>query len=220
VRLLALAATALQLQISTPGAGHLPRSLAVVKTYNRMQQARRALASGRVQRPITVDENRDGTIANITVPIEATGTDAASNASVAVLRDAIVPATVGALPNAEAGVTGLTAEWKDQQDQMKSKLPLVVVFVLLFAFGLMLVAFRSIVVAIKAIVLNLVSVAAAYGVLVLVFQQQGTAGAQLCRDRSRHADAAVRDPLRALDGLPRLHRQPDPGDVRRWREHG
>ena len=41
---------------------------------------------------------------------------------------------------------------------------------LLFAFGLMLVAFRSIVVAVKAIVLNLLSVAAAYGVLVLVFQ--------------------------------------------------
>jgi uncharacterized membrane protein YdfJ with MMPL/SSD domain len=70
----------------------------------------------------------------------------------------------------ESGVTGLTAEWKDQQHQMTSKLPLVVAFVLLFAFGLMLVAFRSIVVAIKAIVLNLLSVAAAFGVLVLVFQ--------------------------------------------------
>lgn len=53
---------------------------------------------------------------------------------------------------------------------MKSKLPLVVAFVLLFAFGLMLVAFRSIVVAVKAIVLNLLSVGAAYGLLVLVFQ--------------------------------------------------
>src|SRR5437016_6906536 len=52
----------------------------------------------------------------------------------------------------------------------QSKLPLVVGFVLLLAFALMLVAFRSIVVAIKAIVLNLLSVAAAYGVLVLVFQ--------------------------------------------------
>jgi len=39
-----------------------------------------------------------------------------------------------------------------------------------FAFGLLLVAFRSIVIAVKAIVLNLLSVAAAYGVLVLVFQ--------------------------------------------------
>ena len=198
--LLALAAPALQLRIATPGPNTFPGSLAVVKTYNRMQQAfpgkalpanvvvkapnvdapsvrnaiaaleRRAIASGRVHKPITIDTNRESTIANITVPIAGTGTDAASNASLAVLRDVIVPETVGALPNTEAGVTGLTAEWKDQQDQMKSKLPLVVGFVLLFAFGLMLVAFRSIVVAIKAIVLNLLSVAAAYGVLVLVFQ--------------------------------------------------
>jgi uncharacterized membrane protein YdfJ with MMPL/SSD domain len=42
--------------------------------------------------------------------------------------------------------------------------------VLLFAFALMLVAFRSLVIAVKAILLNLLSVAAAYGVLVLVFQ--------------------------------------------------
>src|SRR5205809_930466 len=198
--LLALAAPALQLRIATPGPDTFPKSLAVVKTYNRMQQAfpgkalpanvvvkapnvdapamrgaieeleRRALASGRAHEPITIDTNRERTIANITVPIEGTGTDAASNASLAVLRDVIVPETVGALPNTQAGVTGLTAEWKDQQDQLKSKLPLVVGFVLLFAFCLMLVAFRSIVIAAKAIVLNLLSVAAAYGVLVLVFQ--------------------------------------------------
>ena len=198
--LLALAAPALQLRIATPGPDTYPRSLAVVKTYNRMQQAfpgkalpanvvvkaddvnspavtqaieqleRAALATGRAREPITVDKNGDGTIANITVPIAGTGTDAQSNAALAALRERVVPQTVGALPNVESGVTGLTAEWKDQQDQLKSKLPLVVGFVLLFAFGLMLVAFRSIVVAIKAIVLNLLSVAAAYGVLVLVFQ--------------------------------------------------
>jgi uncharacterized membrane protein YdfJ with MMPL/SSD domain len=198
--LLALAAPALQLRMAKPGPDTFPKSLAVVKTYNRMQQAfpgkalpanvvvkapdvnapavrraidrleRLALASGRAREPITIDKNGDGTIANITVPIEGRGTDAASNASLAILREKIVPETVGALPNTETGVTGLTAEWKDSQHQLKSKLPLVVAFVLLFAFGLMLVAFRSIVVAIKAIVLNLLSVAAAYGVLVLVFQ--------------------------------------------------
>jgi RND superfamily putative drug exporter len=198
--LVALAAPLLQLRISTPGPDTFPKSLAVVKTYDRMQQAfpgkalpanvvvkassvdtpamqsaiaalqRRALASGLAHKPITIDRNRDGTIANITVPISGSGTDAASNASLAALRNTIVPETVGSLPNTEAGVTGLTAEWKDQQEQMKSKLPLVVGFVLLFAFCLMLVAFRSIVIAIKAIVLNLLSVAAAYGVLVLVFQ--------------------------------------------------
>ena len=65
-------------------------------------------------------------------------------------------------------MTGLSAQWKDSTDDMKSTLPLVG-FVLVFAFGLMLVAFRSLVVAVKAIALNLLSVAA-YGVLVIVFQ--------------------------------------------------
>ena len=53
---------------------------------------------------------------------------------------------------------------------MKSTLPAVFAFVLVFAFALMLVSFRSLVIAAKAILLNLLSVAAAYGVLVLVFQ--------------------------------------------------
>ena len=198
--MLALAAPALQLHIATPGPDTFPKSLTVVKTYDRMQQAfpgtalpasvvvrapnvnapsvRRAigrleqlaLASGRMYEPITVAVSKDATVANITVPIKGKGTDAASNASLAELRDVIVPQTLGTLPNAEAGVTGLTAQWKDQADELKSTTPIVVAFVLLLAFALMLVAFRSLVIAVKAIVLNLLSVAAAYGVLVLVFQ--------------------------------------------------
>jgi uncharacterized membrane protein YdfJ with MMPL/SSD domain len=177
-----------------------PKSLDIIKTYDRLQEAfpgtalpanvvvkapnvntpavsdaidrleRRARESGQMAERITVDINKDATVANITVPIAGTGTDPASNTALAELRDEIVPETVGSLPGTEAGVTGLTAQWKDQGDQMKSTLPLVVAFVLLFAFGLMLVAFRSIVVALKAIALNLLSVAAAYGLLVLVFQ--------------------------------------------------
>ena len=130
----------------------------------------RALASGRAFEPITVAVNEAGTVANITVPIAGNGIDAASNASFHMLRNEVVPETVGSVPDTTAGVTGQTAEWRDQADALKSNLPPVVAFVLLFAFILMLVAFRSIVVAIKAIVLNLLSVAAAYGVLVLVFQ--------------------------------------------------
>jgi putative drug exporter of the RND superfamily len=64
----------------------------------------------------------------------------------------------------------MTAAWQDSAAKLKSDLPPVVAFVLLLAFGLMLVAFRSVVIAAKAILLNLLSVAAAYGVLVLVFQ--------------------------------------------------
>jgi RND superfamily putative drug exporter len=198
--LVALAIPALQLRMAEPGPDTFPKSLPVVQTYDRMQDAfpgtalpanvvveapdvnapavraaiRRleelALASGRMHEPITVDVNADGTVANITVPIEGKGTDEVSYASLALLRGEIVPATVGALPDAEAGVTGLTAQWKDSTDELKSNLLPVVAFVLLFAFVLMLVAFRSPVIAAKAIVLNLLSVGAAYGVLVLVFQ--------------------------------------------------
>jgi uncharacterized membrane protein YdfJ with MMPL/SSD domain len=198
--LLALAAPALQLRLAAQGPESFPDSIAVITTYDRMQQAfpgsalpanvvvkttnvetpamrraiaqleQRALASGRAFEPITVDVNREGTVANITVPIAGNGTDAASNASFNMLRNEVVPATVGALPDTQAGVTGQTAQWRDEADALKSNLPPVVAFVLLFAFGLMLVAFRSIVVAAKAILLNLLSVAAAYGVLVLVFQ--------------------------------------------------
>ena len=86
------------------------------------------------------------------------------------MRGTIVPTTVGALPNTESGVTGTTASWQDSADKLKSDLLPVVAFVLLLAFVLMLFAFRSVVIAAKAIVLNLLSVGAAYGVLVLVFQ--------------------------------------------------
>jgi uncharacterized membrane protein YdfJ with MMPL/SSD domain len=198
--LVALALPALQLSLAPQGAESFPKSLAVMKTYERMQQAfpgsalpanvvveapsvrtpamqqaisqltRRALASGRAFRPVTVDVNRAGTVANITMPIAGNGTDAASNDAFRMLRDTVVPETVGAIPGAQAGVTGRTAEWKDQAAELRSNLLPVVGFVLLFAFALMLVAFRSIVVAAKAILLNLLSVAAAYGVLVLVFQ--------------------------------------------------
>ncbi len=198
--MLLLAAPALQLHIATPGPDTFPKALTVVKTYDRLQQEfpgtalpatvvvqapnvdapsvrtairrfeQRAVASGRAFEPIEVDVNADATVASITVPIEGKGTDAASNRSLATLRNAIVPQTLGALPNAQAGVTGLTAQWKDQADELKSTTPPVVAFVLVFAFLLMLVAFRSLVIAAKAILLNLLSVAAAYGVLVLVFQ--------------------------------------------------
>ena len=67
-------------------------------------------------------------------------------------------------------MTGLTAGSKDFIDVMKSHVPIVFLFVLSLTFILLLVTFRSIVVPIKAIVLNLLSVGAAYGVLVLVFQ--------------------------------------------------
>jgi RND superfamily putative drug exporter len=102
--------------------------------------------------------------------VKGNGTDAASDRSLEVLRSEVVPATVGALPNAEVAVSGMTAGSKDFVDTMRSHMPIVFLFVLSLAFILLLVTFRSIVVPIKAIVLNLLSVGAAYGLLTWLFQ--------------------------------------------------
>jgi uncharacterized membrane protein YdfJ with MMPL/SSD domain len=130
----------------------------------------RALATGQLSEPSGVEISPDKTVAVVALSVKGSGTDAASERSLDVLRSEVVPATVGRLAGAEVAVTGLTAGSKDFIDAMTSHAPLVFVFVLSLAFILLLVTFRSIVVPIKAIVLNLLSVGAAYGILVLVFQ--------------------------------------------------
>jgi uncharacterized membrane protein YdfJ with MMPL/SSD domain len=120
--------------------------------------------------------NRARTIAQIELPIAGSGSDAASYAALSTLRSEIVPETVGSLVGVESGVTGSTAISKDFGDAMRTTAPLVFAFVLGFAFLLLLVSFRSIVIALQAIVLNLLSVAAAFGVLVLVFQHDWAKG--------------------------------------------
>jgi uncharacterized membrane protein YdfJ with MMPL/SSD domain len=130
----------------------------------------RAIDSGVMNEPIDVDVNPAKTVANISIPIEGSGTDSTSNQALTALRDEIIPPTLGTLEDSEVGVTGLTAQSEDYSDQLMRNAPLVFGFVLLFAFVLMLVFFRSIVIAAKSVLLNLLSVGAAYGILVLVFQ--------------------------------------------------
>ena len=123
-----------------------------------------------MQQPILVDVNSDRTVANVAIPIAGKGNDGPSNAALAALRRDIVPETIGSVSDVEVAVGGFAAESKDFNDYMKSVVWFVFAFVLGFAFLLLLFAFRSLVIAAKAIVLNLLSVAAAYGILVLVFQ--------------------------------------------------
>jgi len=196
--LVAIAVPAYQLRTAQPGIDTYPQKF--LGTYNRLKVAFpgteiganvvikapnveapevleaigqlkwRALDSGVMNEPIDVDVNPAKTVANISIPIEGDGTDSTSNQALAALRDEIIPPTLGTLADSEIGVTGTTAQAKDFSDKMKTSAPLVFGFVLLFAFGLMLVTFRSIVIAAKAVFLNLLSVGAAYGILVLVFQ--------------------------------------------------
>ena len=130
----------------------------------------RALASGQMHGPIDVAINPQHTVARVTIPLAGGGTDAKSNAALQTLRNDVLPATVGKVPGATYAVTGTTAITYDDSSLLKRKWPIVFAFVLTLAFLLLLVSFRSIVVALKAILLNLLSVGAAYGVLVAVFQ--------------------------------------------------
>ena len=130
----------------------------------------RALASGKAVEPISVDVAPGGKALRVAIPLVGKGTDSTSNAALETLRDELLPATVGQVPGVEYGVTGDTAASKDWNDAMRSAVPIVFGFVLAFAFLLLLVSFRSIVIPLKAILMNLLSVAAAYGVIVAIFQ--------------------------------------------------
>jgi uncharacterized membrane protein YdfJ with MMPL/SSD domain len=131
---------------------------------------RRALATGQVLGPIAKTEiSRDGTVAHVDLPLVGDGSNTASLHALAAVRR-IAPQTVGAVAGTTIAVGGDTAATQDENDNLSAHAPLVFGFVLAMAFLLLLVTFRSIVIPIKAIMLNLLSVAAAFGVLTMVFQ--------------------------------------------------
>jgi uncharacterized membrane protein YdfJ with MMPL/SSD domain len=148
--------------------------VAVDRAARRLAAA--AVASAIAHPPFSVSASADGRAVALALPLTGLGDNAASRHAVLLLRQRIVPETLGLVPGVTTAVTGATAEDLDFTGQMRSGVPYVIAFVLTLAFVLLLVSFRSIVVPIKAIVLNLLSVAAAYGVLVLVFQSRWAQG--------------------------------------------
>jgi len=86
------------------------------------------------------------------------------------LRGELIPAAFAGV-NADVLVGGLPGGNADFFSMVDTYTPIVFAFVLGFSFVLLLLVFRSIVVPIKAIIMNLLSVGAAYGLLVLVFQE-------------------------------------------------
>jgi RND superfamily putative drug exporter len=199
--LLVLAIPVLNLKMAVPGIDSLPQDLEVIKTYNRIQDefpgnqipaqvviergdASAAELRGAVRElearvgdsdlfepPVTIDVSPNREVAVVDVPITGDGTNDRSYAALNELRDRIIPATIGQVPGAEANVTGFTAGSADFNDLMEARVPIVFAFVFAMAFVLLLMTFRSIVIPIKAILLNLLSVGAAYGVLVWIFQE-------------------------------------------------
>ena len=81
------------------------------------------------------------------------------------VRDDVIPAS-----GADAHVGGQTAGNVDFAELMSSRLPIFIGAVLLLSFLLLLAVFRSVLVPLKAVVMNLLSIGAAYGVMVMVFQ--------------------------------------------------
>ncbi|MFJ5631546.1 MMPL family transporter [Streptomyces goshikiensis] len=92
------------------------------------------------------------------------------------LRETTLPAATAGTGHG-AHVSGAPAAQLDLNDRLSRRMPAIIAFVLVIAALLLLLAFRSVVVAATAAVLNLVSVAAAYGVLTALFQQGLGAGA-------------------------------------------
>ncbi|TDD94385.1 MMPL family transporter [Jiangella asiatica] len=119
---------------------------------------------------LTTEYSTDSSVASISVPVPYAHDDERAEESLNLLRDDFVPAAFGSIDGAETGVTGQTAGNVDFRDLLADRMPIVVGFVLLMTIVVLVMAFRSLTVALTAAVLNLLSVAASYGLLTLVFQ--------------------------------------------------
>ena len=199
--LAALAAPALGMRTALPSDEDLPRSIPVVQAYDRLVAA--FPGEGPVHVVVAWDDDpldrdlvaaaavelggaepayaQDGRTARFSVPVGVPVEDPRARASLERLR-ADVP---GALPGVRSAVTGSVAGSQDFSDAIGARLPLVIGFVLALTLLVLVVAFRSLAVALTAVALNLLSVGAAYGLLVVVFQ--GTWAQDLLGFRSNGA---------------------------------
>ncbi|WP_432028275.1 MMPL family transporter [Streptomyces sp. 1222.5] len=130
----------------------------------------RAISSGASRGPVDIKLHKAQNVALVSVPLVGGSDMDKATKSLDTLRDEVRPATLGKVDGVEAPITGQVAGNSDFNDQLMGSVVPVFAFVVVFAFLLMLLSFRSLTVALTSIVLNLLSVAAAYGVLVAVFQ--------------------------------------------------
>ncbi|WLW51390.1 MMPL family transporter [Streptomyces sp. YU58] len=130
----------------------------------------RAISSGASRGPVEIKLHDKQNMAFVYVPLVGGSDLDKAGASLDKLRDDVRPATLGKVDGVEAPITGQVAGSKDFNDQLAGAVVPVFAFVVVFAFALMLLSFRSLTIAVTSIVLNLLSVGAAYGILVAVFQ--------------------------------------------------
>ncbi|SFD69546.1 MMPL family transporter [Streptomyces aidingensis] len=193
--LLALAAPVLALRLGFPDEGTLPDSRTERRAYDLVAEGFGPGASGplviavdlagdpSVVEPLYEAVADDPGIASVAPPridadagvalLRAVATtapqDEETRATVERLRAAVFPAVLAG-SGATAHVGGQTAGFIDLGDRVQERLPLFIASVVVLSFLLLVVVFRSVLVPLKAALLNLLSIGAAYGVLVMVFQ--------------------------------------------------
>ncbi len=193
--LLVLAAPVLALRLGFPDDGALPDSRTERQAYDLVAEGFGPGINGPLVIAVDISEDAsvveplrhaimaDEGIAGVAPPNVNTGAgvatllafpttapqDDATLVTVKRLRAEVFPAVLDASP-ARAHVGGATASFADIGDQVNDRLPAFIAAVILLSFVLLTFVFRSILVPLKAALLNLLSIGAAYGVLVMVFQ--------------------------------------------------
>jgi putative drug exporter of the RND superfamily len=193
--LLALAAPVLALRLGLPDQGSYPQARTERRAYDLVAEGFGPGATGPMV--VAVDLSRDrsvveplvsalaadpGIASAAAVPVEATSDvaviiaqptttpqDAETARTLDRVRSEVLPAVLASSP-ATAHVGGYTATMSDLSQRVEERLPIFLVAVVAMSYLLLMVLFRSVLVPLKAAVLNLLSVAASYGVLVMVFQ--------------------------------------------------
>jgi len=113
--------------------------------------------------------SRNGNAAFVQVVAAGSPQDQSTTQLVHRLRDSVIP-TASAGSSLDAHVGSQTAVGVDLADTMGQRLPYMFVAILLLSFILLMLVFRSILVPLKAVIMNLLSIGAAYGVIVAIFQ--------------------------------------------------
>jgi RND superfamily putative drug exporter len=197
--LVAMSLPALGMHTKQSGIDALPKDIPVVQTYKDVQKAfpseadpqtvvisakdvtapavqqgirdlqARAAHDPQVVGGISQEINHDHSVTRLDVALPGEASSQQSQSALKHLREDLLP-TLRQVDGVTANVTGAAASTADFNSLMKSKTPLVFLFVLGLAFLLLMATFRSIVIPIKAILLNLLSVGAAYGTVTAVFQ--------------------------------------------------
>ncbi len=193
VLLLALSAPVLALRMGNPDAGALPETRTERRAYDLVAEGFGAGSNGPLV--IAVDSEQDPSvvgrlrravaadtgIAAVARPEVAGGVatlvaspttgpqDPATLDTLARLRADVLPSVLAGSP-ARAHIGGQTASFADVSDRVNERLPLFIAAVIGLSLVLLVLVFRSILVPLKAALMNLLSIGAAYGVLVMVFQ--------------------------------------------------